>query len=116
MFNAKPYSAHSWLAAWHYAPKLCWEDMLNEFEQDVEAALRRSNDIDATLVHIYQELRKVNMPTDPVFLQSTYKYCGRQIQLAREGKPKACAEAIKEQISDMIEWLIKLVRQQPTEA
>jgi hypothetical protein len=116
VFDARPYSAQSWLAAWHYAPALCWEDMMHEFEQDVEAALRASNDIDATLADIYRELRKVDMPTDPVFLESTYKYCGRQLQLARQGDPKPCAEAVRYQISDMVSWLIELIRKQPTDA
>ncbi|MBE9109299.1 hypothetical protein IQ273_07710 [Nodosilinea sp. LEGE 07298] len=113
MFDAKPYSAHSWLAAWHYAPKLCWEDMLNEFEQDVEAALRCSHDVDATLTHIYQELRKVNMPTDPVFLETFYKYCGNDIQAAKQGNPKPCAESMKRKIDHMVSWLIDIARKQP---
>jgi hypothetical protein len=113
VFDARPYSAHSWLAAWHYAPALCWEDMMHEFEQDVEAALRASNDIDATLVHIFRELRKVDMPADPVFLETFYEYCGDHIQQARAGDPKPCAEAMKMKIDHMVTWLIRLIRKEP---
>jgi hypothetical protein len=113
VFDARPYSAQSWLAAWHYAPALCWEDMMHEFEQDVEVALRASNDIDATLAYIYRELRKVDMPTDPELLDMFYEHWPEAIQKAREGNPEQCAYELKQKMDHMVTWLIRLIRKEP---
>lgn len=113
MFDARPYSAHSWLAAWNYSPKLCWQDMLSEFEQDVEAALLQSNDIDDTLTHIYRELEKVHMPAWDELLKLFYKHCPEAIQKAKEGNPKECAYELRYKIDTMVTWLIDAARKEP---
>lgn len=113
MFDARPYSAHAWLAAWKYSPKLCWEDMLDEFEKDVEAALQDSHNIDDTLTEIYQELLKVNMPAYPKTLTVFYKYRHEAIEQAKDGAPGQCAHELRKTMDNMVTWLIDFANKEP---